>query len=173
VIFDRPFAEWNVQLPFLDFPVFIGEILFFLCLCIFLRKGELQLNKKYFWIIGYFIFVMIKALYGYLKFGPLAFRDAALFYYPAFIIFASSFYRRDFFGAKKNIFFLAIIIFLFTRQGFNEYWLFTYFALAFILSYTYPQKVVKYLLLATLLLSTPYAFFFSTSRMMMVANYVT
>jgi hypothetical protein len=173
VIFDRPFAEWNVQLPFLDFPVFIGEILFFLCLCIFLRKGELQLNKKYFWIIGYFIFVMIKALYGYSKFGPLAFRDAALFYYPAFIIFANSFYRREFFSAKKNILFWAVITFLFTRQGFNEYWLFTCFALAFILSYTYPQKILKYLLLAALLLVTPYTLFFTTSRMMIVANFLT
>ena len=173
VIFDRPFAEWNVQLPFLDFPVFIGEILFFLCLCIFLRKGELQLNKKYFWIIGYFIFVMIKALYGYLKFGPLAFRDAALFYYPAFIIFANSFYRREFFSAKKNILFWAVITFLFTRQGFNEYWLFTCFALAFILSYTYPQKILKYLLLAALLPVTPYTLFFTTSRMMIVANFLT
>jgi len=172
VIFDRPFAELNVQLPFLDFPIFIGEILFLLCLCIFLYKGDLQFNKKYFWIIGYFGFVIIKALYGYLKFGPLAFRDAALFYYPAFIIFANSFYRREFFDAKKSIFFLVIIIFLLTCQGFNEYWILTCFTLAFILSYTYPQKIVKYLLLAVLFLITPYKLFFSTSRMMMVANFV-
>lgn len=173
VIFDRPFAEWNVQLPFLDFPVFIGEILFLLCLCIFLCKGDLQFNGKYFWIIGYFVFVIIKALYGYSKFGPLAFRDAALFYYPAFIIFAGSFYRREFFDAKKNIFLWVVIIFLFTRQGFNEYWLVTCFILAFILSYTFPRKILKYLLLAVLLLATPYALFFSTSRMMIVANFVT
>ncbi len=172
VLFDRPFAEWNIQFPFLDFPVFIGEILLMLCLWFFLNKAGFSVTKKNFWIIGYFAFVIIKALVGYFKFGPLAFRDAALFYYPAFIIFANSFYRRDFFNAMTNFLFLIIIIFLLTRQGFNEYWVLTCFSLGLILSYSYPHKILKGLFLAAIFLLTPYKLFFNTSRMMMVGNFV-
>ena len=171
VMFVRSFAELHIQLSFLDFPIFIGEILLFLCLCIFLLKRDLRLEKKHCWIIGYFVFVVAKALYGYSRFGPLAFRNAALFYYPVFIILANSFYRRDFFDNKKNILCSAIMIFLFTGRGFNEYWLLTFFTFVFIFGYTYPNKIFKYLLLGVLFLGTPYKYFFATSRMMMVANF--
>ena len=173
IIFNRSFAELNVQLPFLDFPIFIGEMLLFLCLCLFLNKGDLRINKKSFWIIAYFVFVIVKALRGYSKFGPLAFRNAALFYYPVFIIFVNSFFQKDFFKNKINILYSAMIILLLSRGGFGEYWLFTCFTLAFIFSYAYPNKTLKYLALAALFWATPYKLLFATSRMMMVANFST
>jgi len=173
IVIVRPFAELNIQLPFLNFPIFIGEILLLICLCLFVLKGNVQLNKKHYWIIGYFVFVIVKALYGYVIFGPLALRDAALFYYPAFIIFAISFYRRNFFDYEKGGLIIAIIVFLFVSQLYDGYWLLTCISLALILSYTYPIKTIRYLLFGTLFLTIPYVAFFATSRMMLLANFVT
>ncbi len=173
VLFVRPFAELHIQVPFLDFPVFIGEGLLFLCLGLLLFKGDLKVNERNFWIFVYLGFVLMKALLGYIKFGPLAFRHAALFYYPVFIIFGYSFYRRDFFDAPKSLLFVLLVLFLFIREPFDSYWVFTCFILAFILICAYPNKILKYLLLATLLLFTPYRFLFCTSRMMIVANFIS
>ena len=171
VVFGRPFAEAHIQLSFLNFPIFIGEILLAVCLGLFFLKGNLSFNKKSIVIISYFAFVIVKAVYGYSKFGPLAFRNAALFYYPSFIIFAYSFYRKEFIDKEKGIVLAVIMLFFSVNREFNTYWLLAFFIFIFILSYTCPRKSIKYLLLATLFLVTPYKSFFDTSRMMMVANF--
>ncbi len=173
VLFVRPFAELHVQFPFLDFPVFIGEGLLFLCLGLMLSKGNIKVGRKNFWIFAYLGFVFIKALLGYIKFGPLALRHAALFYYPLFAIFGYSFYRREFFDSKKSLFCILLILLLFASGTFDSYWMFTCILLAFILIWTYPHRIFKHALLATLVLVTPYRFLFCTSRMMIVANFVT
>jgi glycosyltransferase involved in cell wall biosynthesis len=173
VLFYRQFAELNIHLPFLNFPIFVGEVLLFLCLCAFLLKGDLRIEKKHYWIVGYFAFVLLKALYGYIKFGPLALRHAALFYYPAFIIFAYSFYRKEFLNRKKSILITVILLIALARPGFIDYFLFTCVALAFILIYAYPAKFFKYLSLAAFFLIIPYKSFFATSRMGIVANLAT
>lgn len=174
VVFIRLFAEIHIQFPFLDFPVFLGEILLLLCLSFFFAKGgrcPQKIEKKYSWvIICYFSFVIIKALYGYSQWGPLAFRHSALFYYPAFIILAYSFYQKKFFDSEKTILYLSAILLLFIGRNFYDFWVFTCFSLAFILFYVQIDKKLKYLMLAILILVTPYREFFATSRMMMVAN---
>ena len=38
VIFVILFAELHIQIPFLDFPIFVGEMLLFVCLILFLFK---------------------------------------------------------------------------------------------------------------------------------------
>ena len=90
VLFIRSFAELHVQFPFLDFPIFIGEGLLFFCLGLMLCKGNVKITAKNFWIFVYMGFVLIKAVTGYIKFGPLALRHAALFYYPLFAVFGNS-----------------------------------------------------------------------------------
>jgi len=171
VIFNRPFAEMHIQFSFLNFPIFVGEIFFFICLCLYLSKGNLKIHKKHLWIVGYFAFILIKALCGYMEYGPLALRHSALFYYPAFIVFASTFYKGDFFDSKKNFLFSLLLILIVVRPGFNEYWLLTCVSLFIILSNTYSKKIFKYTALIVFLCIIPYKLFFATSRMMMVANF--
>ena len=99
-LYGADFAELNIQLSFLNFPIFVGEILMFLCLVIFIykvTKNKIQLNRWHWLIIGYFIWVIVKAMVGYCFWGPLSFRNAALFYYPIFSIFGFYFYNEYFF----------------------------------------------------------------------------
>ena len=173
VMFIRPFAEIHIQFSFLNFPIFLGEILLALCFFVFLIRDKWQLKKikkKHVIIIAYFAFVIFKALYGYSQWGPLAFRHAALFYYPVFIIFSYSFYHSKFFDFKKTILYLSLILLLFISRKYGEYWVFTCFSLAFVLSYVQKDKRLKYLMLALLIVFTPYRNFFASSRMMMVSN---
>ena len=77
LLFDRRFAELHRQFPFLNFPIFVGEILLFLCVILLVIKKS---NIWYYLLFSYFGFVLIKALWGYFEWGPLAFRHSALFY---------------------------------------------------------------------------------------------
>jgi phosphoglycerol transferase MdoB-like AlkP superfamily enzyme len=81
-VYTRNFAEMHLSLPFLNFPIFVGEILLAVCLLLLLlycRTEKIALNKWAIWIGIYLAFVIIKAFKGYHDFGPLAFRNAALF----------------------------------------------------------------------------------------------
>ena len=175
VLFSRLFAELHIQLPFLDFPIFVGEILLFICWLLFLAKyshNSQTLTKWHYLIICYFVFVVIKAMYGYLKWGPLALRDSALLYYPAFIIFGYAFYRKEFFDGKR-CFLVCLIVLIFIGGRFYEYWALTLAILAFILLKTYPRKIIKFLMLLVLFMLIPYDKFYETSRMMIVSNFAS
>src|SRR3990167_7745622 len=134
------FAEINIQLPFFDFPVFIGEMLLFICLVCFSRlyiwkeDAFMGLCKWHYLLILYFIFVVAKALYGYFVWGPLAFRHAALLYYSIFAIFGYFFYRKQFFSSKTNILLFLTIIFMLIYPGLNKSWILTCFILACVLA---------------------------------------
>ena len=176
ILFIRPFAELHIQLVFLDFPVFIGELTLFLCLCLFAYKTECNiknLKKRQWFIIGYFAFVVLKAFYGYWKWGPLAFRHAALLYYPIFILFAYSFFRREFFTQMKSIIISGVLMIMFALRFFDAYWAVSCFILAFILVGSIQDRKIRVILLLALLMVTPYWNFFRTSRMMMVSNFVS
>jgi len=172
VLFPK-YAEQHLQLPFLNFPIFVGEMLLFGCLILFLIKyynNPQKLTKWHYVIICYFVFVVIKALYGYVKWGPLALRHSALLYYPVFIIFGYSFYRRKFFDWKTFSLLPLIIISIFVYREFYGYWAFTLMALGFILIKSHPHKIIKFVMFLALLFSVPYREFFHTSRMMIVSN---
>jgi len=49
ILFFRLFAELHIQLPFLNFPIFVGEILLFGCLILFLVKYYNNLRKLKKW----------------------------------------------------------------------------------------------------------------------------
>jgi len=173
VIFIRFFAELHLQLPFLNFPIFVGELLLFGCLVLFLVKyydKPQKLTKWHYLIICYFVFVVIKALFGYVKWGPLALRHAALLYYPAFIVFGYAFYRRKFFDWKAYSILPLLIILIFVVGRFSDYWTFTLAVLGFILIKSHSHKIIKSVMFLVFFVAIPYKEFFITSRMMIVGN---
>lgn len=175
VLFIRPFAELNIQFPFLDFPVFVGEILLFICLLLFLVKcsnNPQRLTKWHYLMICYFVFVVIKALCGYWEWGPLALRHAALLYYPVFAVFGYVFYRRDLFSQKRCLILLFLILAVFGAR-YSGFWTLTLVSLGFILMKFYPNKITKFLLSLVFLIIIPYKEFFQTSRMMIVSNFLS
>lgn len=175
VLFYNFFAELHIQISFLNFPIFAGEILLFICLFLFLAKYRNNLPKLTRWhyaIIGYFIFVAIKALYGYVKWGPLALRHSALLYYPSFVVFGYVFYRRKFFSVKMVCFLVISIICVFIYRKFYEYWVLTLAFLGFIFIKSFPHGRTKILMFLLFFACIPYQGFFQTSRMMIVSNFV-
>jgi len=118
------FSELHIRLSFLDFPVFIGELLLMVCLVLFLckRKKKVSAHKKLVLIgIFYGCFVLIKAFYGYFQWGPLAFRHAALFYYPLFIMVGYEFWNRCFFTFFYKIALFIIFFMILIWPAFNNH----------------------------------------------------
>lgn len=173
-LFSRRFAELHISFFFLDFPVFVGEVLLFLCFTLLLIKWKFRPEKFTGWhylIFSYFGFVLMKTSLGYLRWGPLAFRHSALFYYPLFAVFGYSFYRKSFFINKKINFLIPLLfIFILRFTDFYNYFVLTCFILAFVLINAQNQKVIKYPLLVLLLIATPFKQLFLTSRMMLISN---
>jgi len=91
------FAQIHVSLSFLPFPIFVGEILLFICLVLFLSvsKDAKLFNQRSTVLLSlYFAWVLLKALINYYYDGPLTCRNAALFYYPVFAVFTFCFYQK-------------------------------------------------------------------------------
>jgi len=177
ILFGKFFAELHIQIPFLDFPIFVGEILLLTCVALFFFKYKnniLIVNRWHYFVIGYFAFIIIKAIYGYWVWGPLAFRHAALFYYPMFIILGYVFYERKFFKDWATLAILLVLFLMFITKKFESPWILTCFLTAtiFIRGY-WPKKNIKYFLFALLLIVTPYKFLFRASRMMLLSNFIS
>jgi len=167
------FAQLHIQLPFLDFPIFIGEMLIGVCLILWLLNNFQKiknLNILHYCVFAYFIFVIVKAFYGYVKWGPLAFRNAALFYYPIFIIFGSSFFRRKYFGKICSVLLVLFISILFIMDFYDFYFQFTLLSLGIILASSYPNRIISCLCYILLLCGTNFLAFFQTSRSLIVGN---
>jgi hypothetical protein len=186
-LFFNYFAQLHIELPFFDFPIFIGEIvLVFLIGLVIVKwkidKWEIVPYQKFgFWLYimleSYLVFILIKAFLGYLNWGPLALRQSALFYYPLFVFLGYSFYRRDFFD-KKMILFL-IILFLVIFKTINAKYIFFYGYSAFtcmilvsMLIKIYPRRILKYLFIVILGVIAPYKLFYQSSRTMLVSNII-
>ena len=111
-IFASNFAEIYFQASFLDFPIFVGEALLFFCLLFMflrLRTSSFSFQRFYIVLLIYVAWLFMKAFYGYYTFGPLAFRNAALFYYPLFGVFGYLFYSKKFFTHKYFLFLLPFL----------------------------------------------------------------
>ncbi|MBU1112945.1 MAG: O-antigen ligase family protein, partial [Candidatus Omnitrophica bacterium] len=182
LLFRREFAECHIQFSFLDFPIFIGEILIFLCLIVLSMKWKKfppKLKAWHYSLFFYFIFVAAKAFWGYLgpsKWGPLAFRHAALFYYPLFAIFGYTFYKKKFFS-QNAILILSLLLIISLRINIvklffriQPFFLFTVFILAFVLIKAYSLRSIKYALFLLLFLLVPYGAFLRDSRAILVGN---
>ncbi len=122
------FSELHLSFSFLNFPVFIGEILMAFCfvlLCVRHRLRPVVWSRwqKAMWI--YLILIVFKALWDLDHYhSPLALRNAALFYYPFFAVFASVFYNPRLFSSSFCI--LAALVLGFLTSVFNDiayYWM--------------------------------------------------
>ncbi len=97
-LFFSPFAHIHLTLQFLPFPIFIGEIVMFICLplLVWVCKDGKSFDRRTILLLGlYFGWVLLKSLINYYYDGPLTCRNAALFYYPIFAVFAYYFYQKS------------------------------------------------------------------------------
>lgn len=170
------FAEKHVQLPFLNFPIFVGEMLLMFCVgvyCLRWRPRTEGVRLGHLLIMSYAAFILAKAFWGYAKWGPLALRHAALLYYPVFIFFAQTFFRKEFFSKPVRYLLTMIVLGTLVTQSFSRYFVLTLFLLAVILIRSLPEKGGRLIFAGILLLGTPYHYFFETARMMILGNIVS
>jgi hypothetical protein len=169
------FAEIHIQLPFLDFPIFIGEISLTVLLFLWLAKfilAKTQLAFFHYITCLFLLFIIIKALWGYFKWGPLALRNSAMFYYFLFSVFTFYSFNKDFFNKKFIIlflFFLLLILVGFLGKGkIGNYAGFTYCCLILGLTFAIKNRFIKvigfglgFYFLSILLRSGPKSLFLS------------
>jgi len=175
------FAETHIQFSFLNFPIFIGEMLLIFCgtlsilkLNIHWKTRKITLNAWHQLIIAYFIWVLIKAFYGYATFGPLAFRNAALFYYPAFsLIIYYSYQVKG--GETFKPLLVVLLTLLYFIQPIIYYYSVPYIVILIVLTLSIDNKTIRklsvFVILIVLLLSTND--FFKGSRSHIVAIFST
>lgn len=176
-IFWSTFAETHITLPFLDFPIFIGEILLFECVLLLILKwriAKVKFNYKYYLLFLYVAWVLIRALHGYIEWGPLALRNAALFYYPLFAVIGYHFYRNDFFGQKTIIALFSILMISKMILGTDliYYFITPYLLLSIVLILKMKQRWIKFAALGMLFIFFSDRNYFQGSRTWMVANFV-
>ena len=175
VLWVSDFAERHLAVPALPFPIFVGEIGLFIGLVLLTVKGVIIKPRRapgLYLILAYVVFVVAKALWGYAHYGPLAFRHAALFYYPLFAVLGYAFYSRKILLSARVPLLVGIGV-LFMSQDFSKYWLMTLCLLGFVSVLSFPSGILKRGLAVILLLMIPYAYFFNTARMMLLTNFVT
>jgi O-Antigen ligase len=96
-IFFSYFAQMHLTLSCLPFPIFVGEIVMFICILLLAgvcRDGRVFDRRAIVLLSLYFGWVLVKALINYHYDGPLTCRNAALFYYPIFAVFTYCFYQK-------------------------------------------------------------------------------
>lgn len=133
-IFAGDFAEWNIALPFLNFPIFIGEILLFLSI-VLLTLEQFQSKRQYSRLAlilggGYIFWVLSKALIGYVTMGPLALRNAALFYYPFFFFIGFIIFERKFWNSRWGMAVFAFFCLCLVIGRINDFFILTYSLIA-------------------------------------------
>jgi hypothetical protein len=171
----HPFAEQHIQFRFIKFPIFVGEFVLAGCLILFAVKvslSRIRINRWHWLIAFYFFFVVIKALKGFVQWGPLAFRDAALFYYLAFGVIVYFAYRPDYFNRLILWICYSLLIWAFFVKPFNEFWFLGRILLGLIIAYKYPERWVGVCMAAGILLLSPYQFFIENTRMIILGNFV-
>ncbi|MFA5402373.1 MAG: O-antigen ligase family protein [Candidatus Omnitrophota bacterium] len=179
-LFADSFAELGIKFTFLDFPVFIGEISLFLCLLLLLIKWRIfrkKLKLLSCLALVYALFIAVKALTGYFKWGPLALRHAALFYYPFFAASGYFLFNKNYFSSRKT-FFLILVFISIIIAGPNfpnsiQFDRLAIFVLSFILIKQQSNKKIRYFLFSLLFIFTPYRLFFWGQRTLLVSNIVS
>ncbi|MDD5109299.1 MAG: O-antigen ligase family protein [Candidatus Omnitrophica bacterium] len=180
-IFGSDFAENSINLFFLDFPIFIGEIILIICLILFLVKLKfvfLQFPRFRYMLLVYCGFLLFKALYGYFNWGPLAFRHSAIFYYPFFAILGYYFYNESFFGNHKIRATLLIILIVTAYEipgATLPFFLFIYWMLMLVLALGFKPGMIKNLLLAivVLLIFSQFKIIYQVNRSCLIASLIS
>jgi len=172
-MFYRSFAELHIKLPFLNFPIFVGEILLGICLILLIMK-VIMLHKSlgawYYLLLFYLSFVLFRAFLGYSQWGALSLRHAAMFYYPLFAVITYNVYDPRFFNKYTKLFLIIFFLIVLKGTDFVNYFLFTYVILTAILALKFPQGYIKYASLIALTLLAPIMDFFHCARGKLIAN---
>jgi hypothetical protein len=157
-IFFSYFAQMHLSLSFLPFPVFVGEILLFICLVLFFcvsRDAKLFNQRSVLLLSLYFGWVLVKALINYHYDGPLTCRNAALFYYPVFAVFAYCFYQKADISRKilMALAFLAAGVLFFKVMNVWYWWTYvTLFVIAVLNTKSDKLRWLGWIFLAAILL---------------------
>jgi len=169
------FAETHLKFSFLNFPVFVGEIVLAVCLAltvlvILIRRDKLR--RFDLWVLVYIAFVLFKTWVGYQKYGPLACRHAALYYYPLFAVVGSRCSDERFF--QNTIVKLSIIAlgFLAFYLELHSYFAFPLTLLVFGAIVSIPHPTWRMLIFIVLLVLLPYKTYFADGRSRIVGNAV-
>ncbi|MDD2653616.1 MAG: hypothetical protein PHI86_00720 [Candidatus Omnitrophica bacterium] len=146
-LFANNFAKLNIRFEFVNFPIFIGEILLGTCFILLTYKTTKLKAKLGIWhylFLAFLGFIVLKALSGYYKWGALSFRSAALFYYTIFAIFSYYFYNKNIF--EKISIKLAILILLTTLASLaypSLYFQFIYYILILAIYISFEYRFLK------------------------------
>ncbi len=171
-VFWSNFAKIRLVLPFLNFPVFVGELLLAFCLIAFFIKWRIKgihFSKWHLLWGVYVLWVLVKAVEGYVEYGALSFRNAALFYYPLFGLIGYSFFRKEFFSQNLIVFYLTILLFV-KNAILMECYSYPYFALALALVMVVKKRWVKISYAILIFLTFPMQTFLNDSKSFVVGN---
>ena len=150
------FAQVHIRVRFLEFPIFIGEIFLGICVLMFLlRASEITVGRRDYlrWgVAGFAAFFAVKTFTGYLTYGALALRHAAMFYYGMVAVISCNAFRRGFFADHPN----KIILFLLLAVSYlscipDSYYLFTYLVCLMALVLSLRNKLARYFLSGALI----------------------
>ncbi len=170
-VFYKGFAEVHITLSFLTFPIFIGEIILFLSLGLTIAKFIITRKSfsGFYILFGLFLlFIFLKAIFGYIKFGPLALRHASMFYYSLFGIIAYEMYQPKL--LKVNL--LLILFFVLSLLGIATYYNFTYLILMFIFLIKSRSMILRLLGLIILVLFFPFNYLLFCCRTQLVGHII-
>ncbi|MCB9757502.1 MAG: O-antigen ligase family protein [Candidatus Omnitrophica bacterium] len=147
-LYASDFAELHIQFAGLDFPIFIGEILLGVCVLLFLiyiLKFSVCFNLRFVWLGTLYVsWVLAKAFLGYVHWGPLALRNAALFYYPFFALIGYMIFERSLYQGLGRWFLLGFLLWNLLFVNINDYFVIAFLMLAFGLSWHLRQQVLRF-----------------------------
>jgi len=170
----RFFAELHIFIPAVGFQIFIGEFFLLACLVVACANGRENFSKlgRYrYWLVLFYLFIFVKAIFGYLEWGPLALRHAALFYYSFFALLGYFLYARGFFKTWNIVLIILAMIFLFGKGHFFRPYILPVFSLMLVLISSIQHRALRLTLGACFLLAFPYDEFFIASRMAMLGSF--
>lgn len=173
-IFPVHFSKLHLSLPFLNFPIFIGEILLFICLLIavgLIVSGRIKLNIWHRLFFLYLSSILIWTVCDYFRMDrqALAFRNAVLFFYPVFAFFMYSFYR-PFFVSPHKWALMVIVLFLAGFMNKLGYFSFIYFIMLLVVLFARVSNPWRYILGMFFVALWPYASFLSGARTWLVSS---
>ncbi len=172
-VFISRFSELHINLKFLNFPIFVGELLLGCCLILFFiryRLSPFRLESWHYAMLAYTSWVLVKAFWGYISYGPLAFRNAALFYYVLFAVIAYYFFRKEWFSQKIIIGLLIILAAIKITLEFSPYFLLTSLGLFLVLLLSVKNKWFKCIFLALFFYFLLHFSFFKDSKSGLMSN---
>ena len=177
-IFMSDFAELRIEPFFLNFPIFIGEVVLGFLLLLAADKSYFEgyrITTNHYWLISLLGFILIKAFLGYIFYSPLALRNAALYYYFLFAVLVYYFYQPFLFtylfkSEKDKALTLALVLFLILSRFVCEYYLYSYLVVIVILLLEIKPLLARFLIAISLIWIFPFTPFLSTSRGSLLAN---